>query len=1447
MSNDPLGLFSNAPSPAGDDPLGLFGDTAPKGKTTLGEDFDIGVAGIQNTFTRAGHAMVGAALNALGKTDDADDTFRNMEETVKQRMQEANPQNKEQGIGGKAASALMTLPGQMAAMPLSPFSTGQEMIESGETVGKAAGAAMLDSAFNGIGMGLPGMAGKTLLTKAISGAGINAAQDAASRLGISAIADTKSAKEKFAPSWENTAVAAITGAGFGAGSHAYSSVKTKFVKGKQTDILNNLENSRPKPTAPENLKDLKATEGENGQMALWDSEPSRTVSKYEAVPGSKWTVDENGIPYKEDLSIDANQIQHPLQRGLFEEEMGPKTPQEADIPLTKGIDETQQSARTAESLPEADAYRAMMEKQLEVLGLNKPLEPGIELEHAKRNAELQQTVFKDAPNSSEPPKSVPNAPVGKTIRQISPGGRQTGAVNPAMFRDGLVAMRNFGEYTLKLFGRPNGPEVAMFKGDDEVGSLATSAKWKGDQQNLEADFVGIDRSHRGKGLAENAYKFLAEEGNDIRRSDTQLDDGYKMWNRFEEKGIAKNGYIPRRERGSITFEKHPLGKLFKKESAKVEDENMISKDTPVEQALAAAKQDTDGKSFKNFDSGSDLTAAKRNSNLIHFVGEWVRNAGKRADLWIRENVFPLERALRSLHIEEMKTVKTILEREFINGKRYSKDALANSGLSVKQQKAYKYFREMMDNALETTNKARAADGKKPITELEAYYSSRWDGDFRRPIYDANGDLVWYLADHTQKGLETQTKALLKEFPGLSYDPKKDHVVRTWNRKTDLQSAYSTMIDILGRDDPAVKKIQDYLEGETAGQAASMLNHEKHFKTKSGVRGYVGDRPGFDKDTETLKFFEQQIQYAKNNARWSEMQYAGQNVKKLLNDPEIRQNQPNNVEYAKDYFKNAIGWGESPIIKQIHDLVKIKTNHDLNGVEKALGSAKSYFILSKLAVNGGYTLANAVSMVQTVPHIVDLYSKGYNGDIVSAIAAGAAGGLTMGTGHIYNAMTGGGKFPNIPHADFFNKAMKYAEDNGVTARSIYDEAPVGDRFSLAGQVGHGLGKTMTIPETYFRAAVFNTFATFLKTSGKIADDMEIFRMAEDLTNRAMVDYSASERPMVFNKFGAIGNFANVLQTYGFHWYNQQSYFLREAMRGNPLPFLASMGTQALIAGAMGIPYADDLYKFYMAMKDMLPARTWKKVQENEFLSNPKLWLLAQPGGGAMLYGVLSDTSGIGLTSRLTAPSAGQMLQSPGAPVLDLGKQALSVGSAALDPTNKTKMLQAARDVAPTGLQGAIETSPMMEGTLYERRPDGTALYKRGTDMMDRKGEFSRTPKEETMRAWGLRSQREVVEREVAYHTNRARKTADAKSTSVVNSFYDAVRRGDMQDAKELMETYAYFTGKPISKQQFMNQVNEEYLSTVEKSKKGARTVQNFKDVARMERIFDELESDYQRKR
>lgn len=908
--------------------------------------------------------------------------------------------------------------------------------------------------------------------------------------------------------------------------------------------------------------------------------------------------------------------------------------------------------------------------------------------------------------------------------------------------------------------------------------------------------------------------------------------------------VIKNIKVPKNQRGAIDLGPNNNNTFQAKTKA---IENIIKQkltspavtgEQVIQEALASGK---DGKGWDRMEAGASITAAKRNSPLIQGVSRIIQRASNLADSHIRDFVFPTEKKLRGLSSEEIVQLAKIMKEEELQNKKLSTTQLADLGLSEKQLLAYEAVREMHKDALAKENEARAAQGKTQITEREAYLSSRWKGDFRRPILDKDGELKWYLAADSKRGLEQQTKALLEKFPDLV--PGEDHQVHTrTGGPINPAEMYSEMVDVLGRDDPAVARIKEWAEQQAVNEGRGMLAQEKHFKNKLGIRGFVGDRPSntllgnFNPKKEAIDLFQQQIAYAKNSYKWSEMQKASQELKKIFSNEELQKTQENNLAYSREYYRNQLGLNTSRVMKELDDVIR-QTGVSPNAVNNAIGTTKGLWISQKLVASAGFIASNIIQAGNILPHLADMMVK-YGGNPLSAIPVGISSGLLMAAGHIKIAAGRGGFYHYLAalpkeQAEFMVKAMKYAEDNSVIARSVYDESPISTSFSPASRVAQLAGKTLTAPETLLRSISYMTYVEMLRSSGKFKDPIEIFRLAEERTNISMVDYRQGERAMLFNQLGTVGNLSNTLMTFPINYYQQWNWAAREAGRGNPLPGAVMFATQAYVAGAMGIPGFSDADKLWNGIKGLLAEHAplmWDKVKGIDLKS-----IMLNLGNSA-LYGGLSEQSGISVTTRAAAPAGNEMLAAPIAPYVDFAQQIGNIGGMIANPNAQTAA-QAALSVAPSGAQGALEVGPLRNQTSVVNPQTGNRVYKSIRDLSG-PGQIERTPEEERLRAFGLKSQREVVERDNAFRVSKLESDSKKVMEQLPGRVYNALKVGDKEKAKDLISLYTKLSGKEMSSQQIENEAIREYTTADQRAKKDSTTIPAMLAIKRLKEIQSE---------
>lgn len=219
--------FNSAPS-EGRDLFAEAGFEVPqKRQASMGTALKKSFADVGNTADTAWSMLAGGAAGLFGQDDARDRIFKGMEERAQSRNQWANPNNEEIGFGGKVAGTLATLPMQMLASGLSPASTGKTMIDAGEDASTAMKGAGIDAAGNAVGMLLPAGIGGSVAKQMATGAGLNAAQDVATKAAIQGVAKGAEAKRQFEPTLEDAFIAGTIGAAAGGVAGRQTSQRAK--------------------------------------------------------------------------------------------------------------------------------------------------------------------------------------------------------------------------------------------------------------------------------------------------------------------------------------------------------------------------------------------------------------------------------------------------------------------------------------------------------------------------------------------------------------------------------------------------------------------------------------------------------------------------------------------------------------------------------------------------------------------------------------------------------------------------------------------------------------------------------------------------------------------------------------------------------------------------------------------------------------------------------------------------------------------------------------------------------------------------------------------------------------------------------------------------------------------------------------------------------------------
>ncbi len=1327
-----------------------------KGSTSLWEDIKLGLVGATEAAGKTAGAVGIAAMDKLGYEQEAENLYDKIQRGSKNLRKWANPEESEQGFGGKMVSGIIGMP----SLPFQAPNTAMQFLEGGETLPRAYAAGGVDLTSNIAGAFIPG--GTTALRTAGKQFAAGAISDYISRGINSEIAQTKEVKRQFTPTIEDALVSGVTGGLLGGLTH--QAPKSK-VKNPKLDVLKDIDAKKqaakvepeiqpeqlelPLETSVQSVSEMQ-NRG-SGQLDLFSSvnEPdalaTRATARQQADANVEAVLQAERL-IKQGRQAEAQAVIEARQRAI-EQEVAQRT-----------------------SLDQNAAERARQENA--PTGYNEWL-ANRNVDDATRSAEQIQGMNED-PNAqgyldfndfgnNDPMSRMPNMRVdenGIPIRaDIS-----------------MEAQNLENPLQMNMWGDELGPALDQTRSLTEAIDSMPPGKAR---DTAIANVSGV-----APGFGTKRYVRPGQGG-----GQTILNDlGLGIYNTVTKGSAAA---------------KKVLGKI---KAGYIKDTEIPS-DVPVEDILNNARSTPDTKAINALEAGNSMRGYKGRAQWMHDAGEYLLNRLKRSELNIRNYVTGntgAEKFMRSLSRNEQIELAGLLKEEMLNRRQFDPADMAAAGFTAKQLEAYAKLRKMQEAALAALNYGRKVHNLPEITAQEAYLTSKWNGEVKMRVEDGEGKLVYYLAGNSERDVRNQFKALVKDNPGYK-EGKIDRIKQTFNG-SDVQRAYSIMADAIGRDNPEFQKIQEWYSQYQATQAHDSMGTKMHFEDKANIRGFVGDRPGYNPRTEAIALLQEQMNFAKESFHWAALQDAAVALSPIFQDPVIRDTQPNNLKYLQEQLAIAAGANEGAFSRGVNDGIRslgFTPAQVFGGAQKA----KSWFMFQKLSMNLGYGAANLLQLPFTMPHMLDIANKFGGFNPARSLAVATALGAPMAATHYSRQLGGIDLLQNIPDKNFYKSLMDYAEQNGVTSRSIVDEAPLD-----AGVIGRVGNFTTSAPETVIRSFAFTLFADSLKQTGKLSD-MEVFKEAERRTNAALGDFRETQRAPIFSRMGNVGNILNTLQTFGINYYQQMNYFLREALKGNKAPLAAMLITQFGLSGISGMPGVQSAEKGWELIKGILPNNVWAKVGDFD----PRIWAY-EKFGATGVDGVLSTSTGVSFNSRIGAPAIEEMAQAPGGPIMEVGKQLLSVGQLAMKPEDKVQRAETAMKLLPAGFTGALETGPFRDQTSVDRK-DGR-MYFKSTDLNKRDAGYVRTPEEEELRKYGFRSTKEVTTRNLEWKQTKYKQELNERRRSFSDSFFDAVMKGDTKKASEIEANAIAVFGKSIVDNTMKTQIQQMYMTSYERAQADA---------------------------
>lgn len=991
-------------------------------------------------------------------------------------------------------------------------------------------------------------------------------------------------------------------------------------------------------------------------------------------------VDENGMPIRADRSLEAQQLQNPLQRNLWGDELDPGLGQKRS--MTSALDTLQHSvfkgdARDA-ALASLGEPRAMSNFNQGKRGQGGGLYLGEQVRKAQDEAPVRWFT-----SSPEAGRKTSYSLESQASRPNAEGQRY----GPGQY---IAQSRDFSS----VYGGPEGRMYhveAPFERPFDVNKASNERIY----QSL------VEKT----GSRTEANRTLAKAGYDaITFTDPR---GNKLANIFNEKPLSDIGparekvrqqeltiadYEPgtktdpfRSQRGMIKMpfsSKDGVDVLKGIPGLREGTRNMRVERISPEEFIAKYKDTPDvnqgvgNKIWNPFTKGSIYMAERLDNPLYSQVTARMREAdglAKGAQKTIVQDIYAP--AWRKLNPEEQAKAWGGLKMMEEAKTRRTDDELISYGFNQAERDAIRIHQTVMDHMIPVINQALDSAGLKHINPQAAYVAAKLTGTFRKTMLDANNQVIGALGSNSTKDLARQVAEFKKIHPDAV-----DGTLQTMGSKVNGGSI-TDVISYLADKDPHMADFLELSKEASAKQAMDYRGMKTHTMEKKGVIGMEGNKPWESAETNAREGVEAQINYLNRALEWSEKAKAVSEVRPLLDSPEL--NMPNAKKMAGDYVDFSLGqnpYKSAQIMDSVQNWFNTSFGGNLRGVGSVASGTKSLTNFKLLTGNPGFLLSNILQPLRNMPEVAAyLGAKGMK----------STEALGMKSAAKVMSMDATGNWTPI-----MKEAQQYAKDNHVYASDLIDTRKgiskfgegdgVGEKIGSAwGAIEHYAQKPASMIEGDTRKAFFLTVVDMLHENGVTKAD-GLFDIASNMTDRGMNRYSMDEAPILVKALGSAGKFPYNLMSFKF---NELSRFASMLAEAGPTPtamrpVLTSLAMQVAFAGILGTMGYAEANWLVTKFSDMLGKPTsLTKI----LLDNADKKIVGPVTLKDATYGGLSTATGVDMTNRM---GVGSILGQPSVtdqvmPGLSAaGQMATSAWDATTNPST-FNLKKAAVEIPPGG--------------------------------------------------------------------------------------------------------------------------------------------------------------------
>lgn len=801
-----------------------------------------------------------------------------------------------------------------------------------------------------------------------------------------------------------------------------------------------------------------------------------------------------------------------------------------------------------------------------------------------------------------------------------------------------------------------------------------------------------------------------------------------------------------------------------------------------EEAIALAKDAKDiSKDYgqKSLGSGINFHAAMSNNPVLKFARTVARDIRAYADGFSRKYITDNKTGLTPLwsHMSTNERIG-VMDALFAGDKRQTKitdSVMDQLGFNDTQRQFVKTFYEADNRLFTDWNQALNKVGLSMVEERVGHFPGIFTGSYKTLVMDGK-KVMGVIATDTVYQQKSAQKYVKEHYPNATFvEQKRQSLAGTTKRYySDIFSGMNDVLEMLGKNDPRFKEVQDLVSGAIRASNNKLFNFNVHELNKKGVFGNEGNRPWKDAAENADDAFKALVRYFEEGAMHHAMQVPMKELREIATAPETA-HLPNTKKFLDKYTKKMLGDDLSPLGAAINTI--IDTPFKIAGIGPAVPLKLSGAIknnMSQMFMGWGNYMFTAAQLVQPAQTGLPFMQLAATRLGVSPIEVGKSMG--RGGAEFMRAFTEDVTGKDLGTPQHMRDAYHYARDRGLLTFSELEKAYQGTQ-TAAGRAKDQLAEfNMKIGEQATRTPMFMAFTDLLVNAG--IEPKKAFPIAENLTQFSMIDYHLWERPMVYSNLGVLGGFMSGLTTFKHGLVSQQAYLAKQMT--NPArkaeggrfgrqgtPAALAIASMLALSGITGVPFYDEFDTVVKAITNKFGGKQ-KSIRELVLSDLPE-WLNS---------GLISDATGLNIQGKFSsadmipdsfARAASPHLEAAGKIIAD----AIDLAKSGADEQSVRNFLLS---ITPAGWKGAMENavSKSPEGDLIGR--DGLPVLHRTEDDWMKRG------------LTGLRPQQEAIERNELWNQRQTERADVERRQAIAKEYKRRIINNEMTpEAQEKLET------------------------------------------------------------